>query len=147
MTISNATETAILKLVFQAVAWAGYADNAASTPQSQIGISLHTADPTDAGDATFSETTYSGYVRTNVPRTSATGWTEASGTVNPVSNIDFAAGVGGTGIVSYFATGKSTATPPVGAQAILWSGTVNPVINTGNGVTPRLTNTTNITLD
>lgn len=147
MTISNTTETAILKLVYQAVAWANYADNAASAPQSQIGISLHTADPTDAGDATFSEVTYSGYVRVNVPRTSATGWTEASGTVNPVANIDFTAGVGGTGIVSYFATGKSTATPPVGAQAILWSGTVNPVINSGNGVTPRLTTATNITLD
>lgn len=146
MTISNAAETAILKLVFQAVAWANYADNAASSPQSQVGISLHTADPTDAGDATFSEVTYSGYARVNVAR-STTGWGESSGTVTPAANIDFTAGVGGTGIVSYFATGKSTATPPVGAQAILWSGTVNPVINSGNGVTPRLTTATNITLD
>lgn len=146
MTISNTTETAILKLTYQAIAWANYADNAAASPQSQIGVSLHTADPGDAGDATTSEVAYTGYGRVNVARSTA-GWTEASGTVTPVANIDFTAGTAGTGIVTFFATGKSTATPPVGAQAILWSGTVSPSINTGNGVTPRLTTASNITLD
>lgn len=146
MTIGNTTETAILKLVFQAIAWANYADNAASTPQTGVGVSLHTADPGEAGDSTTSEVAYTGYGRVNVSRNTA-GWTESTGTVTPVANIDFTAGTGGTGIVTFFATAKTTATVPTGAQAILWSGTVSPSINTGNGVIPRLTTGSTITLD
>lgn len=146
MTISNTTETAILKLIYQAIAWANYADNAATTPQTGVGVSLHTADPGDAGDATTSEVAYTGYGRVNVSRNTG-GWTETTGTITPVANIDFTAGTGGTGIVTFFATAKTTATVPTGAQAILWSGTVSPSINSGNGVTPRLTTATNITLD
>ena len=149
MTIADATESAILKLVFQAVAWANYADNAATTPQTNIGVSLHTADPGDAGDATTSEITYTGYARVNVIR-SVAGW-GVSGTspttVNPVANIDFPAGTGGAGTASFFGTSKSNAAPPTGVQPILWSGTVTPNIVTGNGVTPRLTTASTITLD
>lgn len=146
MSISNATETAILRLIFNATAWANYADNAASTPQTNIGVSLHTADPGEAGDATTSEIAYTSYTRVNVIRTTG-GWTETTGTVVPVANIDFPAGTGGAGTAAFFATAKSNATPPTGAQAILWSGTVTPNIVTGNGVTPRLTTASTITLD
>lgn len=146
MTIANATETAILKLVFQAVAWANYADNAATTPQTNVGVSLHTADPGEAGDATTSEIAYTSYTRVNVARTTG-GWLETTGTITPVANIDFPAGTGGAGTATYFATAKSNAAPPTGAQAILWSGTVTPNIVTGNGVTPRLTTASTITLD
>lgn len=146
MSIANATETAILKLVFQAVAWANYADNAAASPQTNIGVSLHTADPADAGDATTSEVAYTSYTRVNVARTTG-GWLETTGTITPVANIDFPAGTGGSGSVLFFAAAKSNATPPTGAQAILWSGTVTPNITTGNGVTPRLTTASTITLD
>lgn len=150
MTIANATEDAILKLVFQAVAWTNYAINHTTTPQTNVGISLHTADPGEAGDATTSEiatAAYSGYTRVNVPRT-AGGWGEATGTVTPVANIDFPAGTGGTGgTATFFATAASNATPPTGAQAILWSGTIVPNIVCGNGVTPRLTTASTITLD
>jgi hypothetical protein len=146
MTIANVTETAILKLIFQAIAWANYADNAAATPQTNVGISLHTADPGEAGDASTSEVTYTSYTRINVARTTG-GWTETTGTITPVANIDFPAGTGGSGTATFFATAKSNATPPTGAQAILWSGTVTPNIVTGNGVTPRLTTASTITLD
>lgn len=146
MSIANATETAVLKLIFQAVAWANYADNAATTPQTNVGLSLHTADPADTGDASTSEVTYTSYTRVNVARTTG-GWTETTGTITPVANIDFPAGTGGSGTVTHFSTSKSNATPPTGAQAILWSGTVTPNIVTGNGVTPRLTTASTITLD
>jgi len=142
MSISNATETAILRLVFQAVAWSGYADNAAAAPEANIVVGLHTADPTDTGNMSSSEVAYTSYVRANVAR-SATGWAEVSGAVSPVANIDFTAGTGGSGTVSFFSTGKSGG----GAAAILWSGTVTPNIVTGSGVTPRLTTATTITLD
>ena len=148
MTIANATETAVLKLIFQAVAWANYADNAATSPQTNIGISLHTADPGEAGDATTSEVTYTSYTRVNVPRSTATpGWLETTGTITPTANIDFPAGTGGSGSAAWFATAKSNLTPPTGAQPILWSGQVSPAIATGNGVTPRLTTASTITLD
>lgn len=146
MSIGNTTENAILDLIFRAAAWANYADNAASSPQTNIGISLHTADPGEAGDASTSEAAYTSYTRVNVGR--ATGFNAASGgSTSPAANIDFPAGTGGSGTVTHFATAKSNATPPTGAQVLLFSGAVTPNIVTGNGVTPRLTTATTITLD
>lgn len=142
MSISNATESAILKLVFNATAWANYADNAATSPETNIAVALHTADPGDGGTMATSEATYTGYSRVNVARTTS-GWAESGGSVSPVNNIDFPAGTGGTGTVTHFSTGKTGG----GAAAILWSGTVTPNIATGDGITPRLTTATTITLD
>jgi hypothetical protein len=142
MSIANATETAILKLVFQAVAWANYADNAAASPETNIAVALHTADPTDAGTMASSEIAYTSYARVTVARTTG-GWSETTGTVSPVANIDFPAGTGGSGTATHFSTGKTGG----GSAAILWSGTISPNIITGNGVTPRLTTASTITLD
>ncbi len=146
MSISDTTEAAILALVFNATAWGNYADNAGSTPQANIAVALHTADPGDAGTMSTSEIGYTSYVRLTGPARSSGGWT-VSGTsptsVSPVANIDFAAGSGGSGTATYFSTGKTGG----GAAAILWSGTVTPNIVTGSGVTPRLTTASTITLD
>lgn len=142
MSISNTTESAILKLVFNATAWANYADNAAGTPQTNVDVALHTADPADAGSQSTSEATYTSYARVSVARTTG-GWTETTGSVSPVATISFPAGTGGSGTVTHFSTGKTGG----GASAILWSGTVTPNIVTGNGVTPQLTTASTITLD
>lgn len=142
MSFSNTTENAILALIFNATAWANYADNAATLPQTNIHVGLHTADPTDTGTMSSSEVTYTSYARVNVARTSG-GWTVASGSVSPVANISFPAGTGGTGTVTHFSTGKTGG----GAADILVNGTVSPSIVTGNGVTPQLTTATTITLD
>src|SRR5262245_62277636 len=123
MSIGNTTENAILDLIFSATAWANYADNAASSPQTQVGVSLHTADPGDAGSATTSEIAYTSYTRVNVARTTG-GWSASSGgSVSPAANIDFPAGTGGSGTATHFSTSFSNATPPTGSQTILWSGT------------------------
>ena len=142
MSISNAAESAIMKLVFQAVAWANYADNAAVSPETNIAVALQTADPTDTGTLSTSEVTYTGYARVNVAR-SVAGWSESGGVVSPVANIDFPAGTGGSGTVTHFSTGKTGG----GAAAALWQGTVVPSIVCGNGVTPRLTTASTLTLD
>lgn len=142
MSISNTTESAILKLVYNATAWGNYADNAATTPQTNIDNALHTADPGDAGTQSTSEATYTSYARVSVARTTG-GWTETSGSVSPVATISFPAGTGGSGTVTHWSTGKTGG----GASAILWSGTVTPNIVTGNGVTPQLTTASTITLD
>ena len=123
MAIAGVTETAILALIFNATAWANYTDNASSSPQTNIAVALHTADPGTSGAQNTSEAAYTSYARVNVARTSG-GWT-ISGTgpasCSPVSNISFPAGTGG-------------------------SGTVTPNISTGLGITPVLTTATTITL-
>jgi hypothetical protein len=145
MSISDTTENAILALIFCATAWGNYADNAATTPQTNIAVGLHTADPGDAGTMSTSEATYTSYARVSVARTTG-GWT-VSGTsptqVAPVATIAFAAGTGGSGTVTNFSQGKTGG----GAAAILFSGTVTPNIVTGNGVTPQLSTATVSTLD
>lgn len=142
MSFSDTTENAILALIFNATAWANYADNAAATPQTQIALALHTADPGDAGTMSTSEIAYTSYARAAVNRNSG-GWTVTNNSVSPAANIDFAAGTGGTGTATHFSTGKTGG----GAAAILMKGTVTPNIVSGNGVTPRLTTATALTLD
>jgi hypothetical protein len=143
MSISDTTENAILNLIFSATAWANYADNAAGTPQTNIHVGLHTADPADAGTMATSETGYTSYARVNVAR--STGWSTASGTggsISPAATITCATGSGAPDTVTHFSTGKTGG----GAAAILWSGTVTPNIATGNTITPTLTTSSTITL-
>ena len=142
MCISDTTENAIMLLIFNATAWGNYADNAATTPQTNVHCALHTADPGDAGTMATSEAAYTSYARVNVARTSG-GWTVTANSVSPVAAIAFPAGTGGSGTVTYFSTGKTGG----GSAAILFSGTVTPNIVTGNGITPQLTTSTAITLD
>lgn len=142
MGISDATENNLLKLIYNATAWANYADNAASTPQTNVSNALHTADPGDAGSQSTSEAAYTSYARVDVARTTG-GWTVTNNSVSPVAAISFPAGTGGSGTVTYWSTGKTGG----GASAILLSGTVTPNIVTGSGVTPQLSTASTITLD
>jgi hypothetical protein len=145
MSISDTTETAILALIFNATAWANYADNAATTPQTQIATALHTADPGDAGNQSTSEAAYTSYARSNVNRNSG-GFTVSGNNptqVAPAAAISFPQGTGGSGTVTHFSFGKTGG----GATAILYSGTVTPNIVTGNGITPQLSTATVCTLD
>lgn len=142
MSISNTTEDAILDLIFSATAWANYADNAATSPQTNIAVALHTADPGDTGTMSTSEAAYTSYARVNVARSN--GWTASSGgSVSPAATVAFPAGTGGSGTITHFSTGKTGG----GAAAILFSGTCTPNITSGSGVTPQLTTSSTITLD
>lgn len=141
MSFSNTTETAILNLIYKATAWANYADNAASTPETNIVTALATADYTDTGTMSSNEVAYTDYARVNVAR--GAGFTVTNDTVVPAANIDFPAGTGGSGTVTHFAFGKSGG----GAAAVLNYGTVTPNIVTGNGVTPRLSTATSVVLN
>lgn len=142
MSMADVTENALWLLIFNATAWANYADNAAATPQTQIATALHTADPGDAGSMSTSEAAYTSYARVNVNRNSG-GWTVTANSVSPAANIDYPAGTGGTGTGTHFSTGKTGG----GAAAILVSGSIAPTIAFGNGVQPRLNTTTALTID
>jgi len=142
MSKSNAFENSLLKLIFNATAIANLADNAATSPLTNLYVSLHTADPGEAGDQSTSEATYTGYARVAVARTTG-GWTVTNNSVSPVANIDFANCTGGTNTITYFGVGTASS----GAGVLYYSGTVSPSISVSSGVTPRLTTASTITED
>src|SRR4029077_3816035 len=103
MSISDSAENSILNLVFSATTWANYAINATSSPETNIHVALHTADPTDSGTMSSSETTYTSYARVNVAR--STGWSTATtGSVSPAANIDFPSWTRGSVSTQFFSS-------------------------------------------
>lgn len=142
MSKGNTFENDWLKLIFNATAIANIADNASSSPLTNLYASLHTADPGEAGDQTTNECAYTSYARVAVARTSG-GWTVTNNSVSPVANIDFPAATGGSETATHFAVGTASS----GAGKLLYSGTISPNISISSGVTPRLTTASTITED
>lgn len=140
MSKSNAFENSLLKLIFNATAIANLADNAASSPLTNLYVSLHTADPGEAGNQSTSEATYTSYARVAVARTTG-GWTVTNNSVSPVANIDFPAATGGSETITYFGVGSASS----GTGVLYYSGSVSPTIAVSSGVTPRLTTASTIT--
>lgn len=143
MSKGNTFENDLLKLIFNATAIANMADNAASSPITNLYVSLHTADPGEAGDQTTSETAYTGYARVAVARTSG-GWTVTGSSVSPAANIDFGECSASPGnAITHFGIGTASS----GAGKLLYKGTVTPNVTVAVGVIPRLKTTSTITED
>ncbi len=142
MSKSNAFETALLNLIFNATAMTGVAENHSSSPITNLFVSLHTSDPGEAGTQATNEIAYTSYARVSVVRTSS-GWTVSGNSVSPAAAIDFPAGTGGSGTATHMGIGTLTS----GAGVLLYSGAISPTIVTGNGITPSLTTATAITED
>lgn len=137
---ANYWSNGLLNLFFNAAALANVADNAASSPLTNLYFSLHTADPGAAGSQTTSEITYTSYARVAVARTTGGFATTTTQTISPVAAVTFPAGTGGAGTATFFGLGTATS----GAGNLAYSGTVTPNIVTGNGITPQLTTATTI---
>lgn len=124
MSFANAVESNLLKLIFQAVAWANIADNTATSPATNLYISLHNADPGEAGAQNTNETAYTNYVRVAVVR-SAVGWTVSGTDPTQVVNaaiIAFAqCGVSGD-TLTHWGIGLSSS----GAGTLVASGPIAP---------------------
>lgn len=129
---ANQFETDILALIFNATAIADLAENDATSPLTNLYVSLHTADPTDAGDQTSSETSYTSYARVAVARTSG-GWTVSGGAVTNAAEIAFPACTGGSGTITHFGIGTASS----GTGKLLYVGTVSPNLAVSTGITPR----------
>jgi hypothetical protein len=142
MSKSNTLENSLLLLFFNGTTIANIADNAASSPLTNLYVTLHTADPGEAGSAVTSEATYTSYARVAVARTSG-GWTVTNNSVSPVANIDFPACTGGTNTITHFGIVSTSS----GAGTLYYKGTVTPNISVSSGVTPRLTTASTITED
>lgn len=142
MSKGDTFENDLLKLIFQATAIANLADNASSSPLTNLSVALHTADPGETGVQTTNEAGYGAYARVSVARTSG-GWAISGSTVTPVATISFAAGTSGTNTITHFSVGPTGG----GATKIFYSGTVTPNIVVTSGVTPQLTTASTITED
>jgi hypothetical protein len=132
MSLGNTFELDILKLILNAAAIANVADNASSSPLTNLYISLHTADPGEAGDQTTSEATYTGYARVAVVRTTS-GFTAANPSTN-VAVITFPACTGGSNTITHAMIGTASS----GAGKKIIDGAVSPNLAVSNGITPSI---------
>jgi len=143
MSKGNTFENDFLKLIMNATAIANIADNAATAPITNLFVSLHTADPGEAGDQTTSETAYTGYARVAVARTTG-GWTVTANSVSPVANIDFGQCTASPGAaVTHGAIGTLTS----GTGKVLYKGSLSATIAMAVGVIPRIGTGSTITED
>ena len=143
MSKGNTFENDLLKLIFNATPIANIADNAASAPLTHLYLSLHTADPGEAGDQTTNETTYTGYSRIAIVR-SGSGWVVVDNSVSPAANIDFDEC---TALPGAAITHAGVGTSPSGAGKLLYKGAITPNITVAIGVIPRITTASTITED
>ena len=131
----------MLKLIFNAVPISGLADNAVTSPLTNLYVSLHTADPGAGGSQSTAEIAYTGYARVPAVR-SAGGWTVTGNSVSPAAVIPFGTMTGGAGgVVTNFAVGTAN----TGAGKILYTGAVSPTITVNNGVQAQLSSSSAIT--
>lgn len=145
MSKSNTHENDYLKLIFNNTTMSLVGDATGIVGSGVAGslyVSLHTADPGEAGDQTTNEVAYTSYARVAVARSGA-GFTVSTNTVALVANVGFPAGTGGSGTATHWGIGASSS----GAGKLLYKGAISPTIVCGNGVTPQLTAGTVVTED
>jgi hypothetical protein len=141
MSKTNAFENSWLLLIFNGTAIADLAENDTTSPATTLTVSLHTADPGEAGTMTTSETAYTGYARVTRARTSG-GWTVTGNSVSPVANIDFGECTASPGAaITHFGVGTGV------SNNLMYSGTVTPNITMAVGTIPRIKTTSTITED
>lgn len=143
MAKTNAYEAALLDLIFINTNIANLGDATGvrgSATAGQLFVSLHTADPGEAGTQTTSEVAYTGYARVGVDR-SGSGFTRINNSISPAANIDFPACTGGTATATHFGIGVAS----TGGSTLLYRGAISPTISIASGVTPRLTTASAVT--
>jgi hypothetical protein len=132
MSATNAFEASILGLIFTASAIADLAENDATSPATNLYISLHTASPGETGDQTTNETAYTGYARVAVARTTS-GWTVTNGSCVNDAEIAFAICTASPGsAISHVGVGLSSS----GAGTLLISNALDASVTMQVGTTP-----------
>lgn len=113
-----------------------------ATTAGSLYLSLHSADPGEAGSQNTSEVAYTGYARAAVAR-SGSGFTVSGNSVSPAATVNFPACTGGSATATHFGVGTDAS----GAGKLLYKGAITPNISISTGVTPQLTTATAITED
>lgn len=125
MSKSNTLENDVLLKLFNntALSW---------DANTNLYVSLHTADPGEAGNQTTSEATYTGYGRVTVARTSG-GFTVSGATASNTAAITFGQCTAGSNTITHFAVG--TASTSTGQ--ILYSGALTSSVAISANITPQ----------
>lgn len=135
MSKANTWENGLLSLVFENTDFTTVGDAGGlrgSATAGSIYISLHTADPGEAGDQTTNETAYTNYARVAVGRSSA-NWTVSSGTCDNDNVITFPQ-CGATGAtITHFGVGAASSA----AGKLMYSGALTSSLAVANGITPE----------
>lgn len=137
MSASQAFQVALVKHLLQNAAIANIGDAAGLPAAATVGnlyVTLHTADPGEAGDQTTNEAAYVGYARVPVVR-SAAGWTvdATDGHYSNAADITFGKS---TDANSTTITHGSIGVAASGAGMILYSGALASPLAVATGVTP-----------
>ena len=123
MSKSNATETALLQLIFEGTAPAWDA-------ATQLDLHLHTADPGEAGISSTSEATYTGYAAVTVAR-AGTAWTVSGNSVSNDALIQFPLCTAGANTITH------ASVTPAGSTTILYSGALSASLAVSAGIQPQ----------
>lgn len=135
MSMTNAAEAALLDLLFLNVDWANIGDASGLQNSATAGsfyISLHTADPGEAGSQTTNEVAYTSYARVAVAR-SGGGWTRSVSTVSNTALVQFPQATGGSATATHFGIGTDSS----GAGNLLLKGALNSSLSISNGIQPQ----------
>jgi len=130
MTMANTAEDAVLKAIFTNTSWSLISD--ALGVAGSLYISLHTADPGEAGAQNTNETAYTNYTRVAVARTSG-GWTVTGSSVVNAALIQFPQSGGSGTDCTHF----SVVTTSSGAGQIIIRGALSATLPTGSGIQPQ----------
>lgn len=134
MSFTNAAETGLLNLMFVNTNWANIGDATGLRGSSSAGVlyvSLHTADPGEAGSQSTSEANYTGYSRVDVARSGA-GWTVSGNNCSNAAAVTFGACTAGSSTVTYFGIGTDAS----GAGNLIASGALTSQLAVSAGITP-----------
>lgn len=137
MAKSNALETAILQLIYNGTTFNGIAENDTTSPNTDIYIALHTADPGEAGTQATNEATYTSYARVAVPR-NAGGFTVTGNTVVNTALVQFPQCTGGSNTITHVSTGLASS----GSTTVLHKGAVSASLAVSSGIQPQFGATT-----
>lgn len=137
---SSTTAANFQKILYQAVAWANVADNAASSPLTNLYCALHTGTLNASSVGNTSEAAYTSYARVAVARSTG-GWDITNAVINPHATVSFPAATGGSETETY----ASVSVGSSGTSVILHWGALTTSLPVVSGVTPSFS-TSNLTI-
>lgn len=140
-------ESDLLRLIFYGFSTSvALAINATASPIANLFVALHTADPTvtagsgSLGTQNASETTYGGYTRMSLARSSV-GFNVTSNVASPATNVIFPIVASGSGTITHWSLGTSVS----GASYMLYSGALTPNVALVIGTSPVMTSASTMT--
>jgi len=136
MSKSNSLENDFLLLLFNNTNAALVGDATGlrgSVAPGSLFISLHTADPGEAGTQATSEATYGSYARQAIARSGA-GFTVVANAVSNAAAITFPAASSGSQTITHFGVGTDAS----GAGKLLYKGALTPSIAVSTGVSVNI---------